>query len=331
VKMSVSRVRTRIAAFGIVVGLATTAFAASSFAGAESTSLKATVGPVPFVESNGEGFVTGKVSNAGPSTINQGVLQFLFDPGVASATFDSTCTQIANGSGVVIRVDCELGQIQPSPLGVSRVVYWVAQEVEVPTPLTISARIFYKNDPNNDTVPAPPVTHTTIVLPGRDGVDDADSACNTDSRSVNVFTNTPTLLDGQATALSYTADDIGLACYWGVVGETPLDPSALCGGVPCKTGFWFASLPEALGDLTLTIFELPQGKSLMNFVLRVFLGYPTDVVNSSVVPLCDNAGVLPNAELPACERPKTREKFGTKGGIFHLKVFGQGKDPGFAG
>jgi hypothetical protein len=325
------RFRTTISALGIVVGLATLAFATSSFAGSESTSLRAVAGPVPFVESDGEGFVTAKFVNNGPSTVNQGVLQIKFDPGVVEATFDSNCTQIVHPSTLlVIRVDCELGQVPPSPLGVSEVVFWTAPHVEVQTPLTVNASIFYKNDPNNDTVPAPPVEHTTIILPGRDGFDDADSAC-TPSRSVHVQTNLANALDQQSSDLSFSADDLGLACYWGVVGEAPSDANASCGGSACKTGFWFASLPEARGDLTLTLFELPQGVSLTKFVLREFPGYPADTVTSNVVPPCDAAGTLPNAAQPTCEPPKTREKFGMKGAIFHLKVFGTGRDPGYAG
>jgi hypothetical protein len=329
--MRLRRFRTTIAALGIVVALATAAFATSSFAGSESTTLRAVAGPVPFVESDGDGFATAKFLNNGPSTVNQGLLQIKFEPGVADATFDSTCTQVVDPSTtLVIRVDCELGQVPPSPAGVSRVVYWTAPHVEVNTPLTITASIFYKNDPNSDTVPAPPVTHTTIILPGRDGVDDADSAC-TSSRSVHVNTNLANAVDTQSSDLAFTADDLGLACYWGVVGEAPFNAQASCGGSPCKTGFWFASLPEARGDLTLTLYELPQGVSLSKFVLREFRGYPADVATSNVVPLCDAAGVLPNAANPTCERPRSREKFGMKGAIFHLRVFGTGRDPGYAG
>jgi hypothetical protein len=329
--MTVKRFRTTIAALGIVVALATTAFATSSFAAAENTTLRAIVGPLPFVESDGDGFATAKFLNNGPSTVNQGLLQIKFDPGVAEATFDSNCTQVVSPStALVVRVDCELGQVQPSPIGVQEVVFWTAPHVEVATPLTIDTSIFYKNDPNSDTVAAPPVKHTTIILPGRDGFDDADSTC-TSSRNVHVSTNQANSVDTQSSDLAFSADDLGLACYWGVVGEAPFDASASCGGSACKTGFWFASLPEARGDLTLTLFELPQGVSLTKFVLREFPGYPTDVVTSNVVPLCDAAGTLPNAARPTCELPRTREKFGTKGAIFHLKVFGTGRDPGYAG
>jgi hypothetical protein len=325
------RFRTTIAALGIVVALATTAFATSSFAASESTTLRAVVGPLPFVESDGDGFATAKFLNNGPSTVTQGLLQIKFDPGVVEATFDANCTQVVSPStALVVRVDCELGQVPPSPIGVQEVVYWTAPHVEVATPLTINTSIFYKNDPNNDTTNAPPVEYTTIILPGRDGFDDADSACTT-NRSVHVSTNLANALDTQSSDLAFSADDLGLACYWGVVGEAPPNPQASCGGSPCKTGFWFASLPEARGDLTLTLYELPQGVSLSKFVLREFRGYPADVVTSNVVPLCDAAGVLPNAANPTCERPRSREKFATQGAIFHLKVFGTGRDPGYAG
>jgi hypothetical protein len=324
----VNRFRKQIAAFGIAVAVAVGGFAVTGLAGSESTTLKLTVGPLPFVESGGDGFATAKFNNNGPSTVTQGVLRFDFVPGVASATFDSTCSQVLTG-GVVTRVDCELGQVPPSPQAVSKVVFWKAQTVTVSTPLTITASIFYKNDPNNDTGNAPPVTYTTTVLEGRDGIDDANSACNTASRSVDIATNLATAVDTMSGRIAYTADDLGLACYWGVIGEAPLDTAAVCGSAPCKTGFWFTSLPSAVGELTLAIWQLP--KSLSQFVLFQFLGYPTDVVHSTAVPLCDAAGLLPNAGQPTCEIAKSREKFGDGGGIFHLRVLGSGQDPGYAG
>ena len=167
------------------------------------------------------------------------------------------------------------------------------------------------------------------MLVGRDGIDDANSACNSTSRSVDIATNTANSIDTMSGRIAYTAEDIGLACYWAFIGEAPVNPAAVCGSAPCKTGFWFTSLPEATGDLTLTAWTLPV--NLAQFVLRQFLGFPADVVNSSVVPACDAAGVLPNAAQPTCELPKSREKFGDKGGIFHLKVHGLGRDPGYTG
>jgi hypothetical protein len=324
----VNRFRKHIAALGIAVVVAVGGFAVTGLAGSESTTLKLTVGPLPFVESGGDGFATAKFQNNGPSTVTQGVLRFTFTPGVASATFDSTCTQVLTG-GVVTRVDCELGQVPPSPQAVSKVVRWKAQTVTTSTPLKIRASIFYKNDPNNDTSNAPPVEFTTTVLVGRDGIDDANSACNSTSRSVDIQTNTATAVDTMSGRVAYTADDLGLACYWAFIGEAPLNTAAVCGAAPCKTGFWFTSLPEAKGDLTLTIWTLPV--SLSVFKLYQFLGYPADQTTSSLVLECDAAGVLPNAAQPTCELPKSREKFGDKGGIFHLRVLGSGRDPGYAG
>jgi hypothetical protein len=322
------RLRRYIAALGIAVVVAVGGFAVTGLAGSESTSLKLTVGPLPFVESGGDGFATAKFQNNGPSTVTQGVLRFAFTPGVASATFDQTCTQFLTG-GVVTRVDCELGQVPPSPLAVSKVVRWKAQTVTTSTPLTINASIFYKNDPNNDTTNAPPVEFTTTVLVGRDGIDDANSVCNSTSRSVDIATNLATSIDTMSGRVAYTADDLGLACYWAFIGEAPHNPAAVCGTSPCRTGFWFTSLPSAKGDLTLAIWSLPV--SLTQFKLYQFLGYPADVVNSTLVPLCDAAGVLPTTAQPTCELPRSREKFGDKGGIFHLKVLGSGTDPGYAG
>jgi hypothetical protein len=326
--LTVNRFRKHIAALGIAGVVAVGGFAVTGLAGSENTTLKLTVGPLPFVESGGDGFATAKFNNNGPSTVTQGVLRFDFTPGVASATFDSTCSQVLAG-GVVTRVDCELGQVPPSPQAVSKVVRWKAQTVTSPTDLTIKASIFYKNDPNNNTANAPPVEFTTRVLVGRDGIDDANSACNSTSRSVDVATNTATAIDTMSGRVAYTADDLGLACYWAFIGEGPAIPTAVCGAAPCKTGFWFTSLPDAKGDLTLTIWTLPV--SLSQFKLYQFLGYPTDVINSTLVPACDAAGVLPNTAQPTCELPRSREKFGDKGGIFHLRVLGSGRDPGYAG
>ena len=323
------RLRRYIAALGIAVAVAVGGFAVTGLAGSENTTLKLTVGPLPFVESAGDGFATAKFNNNGPSTVTQGVLRFDFAPGVASATFDSTCSQVLTG-GVVTRVDCELGQVPPSPQAVSKVVLWKAQTVTTSTDLKVKASIFYKNDPNNNTANAPPVEYTTTVLKGREGIDDADSTC-TASKSVNVKTNLANATDTMSSQLSFTAADLGLACYWGFVGEAPLNTAAVCGAAPCKTGFWFTSLPSAVGDLTLTIWELP--KALNQFKLYQFLGYPTDIVHSTLVPECDAAGSLPNASQPTCEIPRSREKFGDKnaGGIFHLRVLGFGQDPGYAG
>jgi hypothetical protein len=322
------RFRKHIAALGIAAAVAVGGFAVTGLAGSETTTLKLAVGPLPFVESGGDGFATGKFQNFGPSTVTQGVMRFVFDPGVASATFDSTCTQTKNTSATaVIRVDCEIGQVQPSS-SVNKIVYWKALTVSTNTPLTITASVFYKNDPNNNTASAPPVTYKTTVLVGRDGIQNANSVCNTNSRSVDVSTKLANATDTQSTTLSYTAGDLGLGCYWGVVGETDQIPGAICGANPCTTGFWFTSLPEATGELTLYIWTLPV--SLSQFKLFQYPNFPDIQVNFEVLS-CDAAGLLPNPAQPTCELPRSREKFGDKGGIFHLKVLGSGRDPGYAG
>ena len=59
-------------AIGAIVAVA--AFAATGFAGAESSRIELIAGPVPFVEEGGDGFTIAKLVNVGPSTVTQAVL-----------------------------------------------------------------------------------------------------------------------------------------------------------------------------------------------------------------------------------------------------------------
>lgn len=321
-------------AIGAIVAVA--AFAATGFAGAESSKLVLFGGPAPFVEEEGgDGFTIAKLINSGPSTVTQAVLQvdLTSSPVVTNVRLDpadSSCTVTPNTG--FVRVSCNLPQV-PAPGTASRVIRWDTPGVNAATPLTISARLAYKNDPNNDSTIATPVT--TTILNGSDGPAnapgevDVDSNCTSPLGATGADTGLPTAVDPQTSTLGYGATSLGFPCNWAVVGETGVDPGAKCGGAttPCSTGFWFASLPEALGSLTLRIYELPRGASLAKFVLREFAGYPADITNSSIVPLCVN-GALP-VGATSCEL--SRAKLGNRGAIFQLRVQGTGRDPGYAG
>jgi hypothetical protein len=222
------------------------------------------------------------------------------------------------------------------------VIRWTAPQITTSTPptvLTMTAGLAYKNDPNNNSLDADDVT--TTILNGSDGPADpgsnevdVDSSCGNPSAATSATTGlVPTAGDPQMSTLAYGIVSLGFPCNWAVVGETGVNPNSKCGPTSaCATGFWFASLPDALGSLTLRIYELPV--SLSKFVLREFAKFP-DVTNSLVVPLCVN-GALPPTEPPgqppfSCELPDSREKLGSKGAIFHLLVQGTGRDPGYAG
>ena len=320
---------------GAIVGAA--AFATMGFAGAESSRLVLVSGPVPYVEELGDGFTIAKLINTGPSTVTQAVLQvdLTSDPVVTNVVLDpadASCTVTTNTG--FVRVSCNLPQAA-APSTTSRVIRWKAPAVSAETPLTVSARLAYKNDPNNDSTTATPVQ--TSILNGSDGPAnevgevDVDSSCTSPSTSAGANTGAlPTVVDPQTSTLGYGAAALGFPCNWAVVGETAVKPNSKCGdSSPCSTGFWFASLPEALGSLTLRIYELPRGASLSKFVLREFVGYPLDVTNSQPVPLCVNGA--PPAPRLSCELANTREKLGSRGAIFQLLVQGTGRDPGYAG
>jgi hypothetical protein len=323
-------------AIGAIVAVA--AFAATGFAGAESSRIELIAGPVPFVEEGGDGFTIAKLVNVGPSTVTQAVLHVDLTStplleNVHLDPADPSCTVTTNTG--FVRVSCDLPQV-PAPGTETRVIRWKAPAVSAATALTISSRLAYKNDPNNDSTVATDVN--LKILNGSDGPAnepgevDVDSTCSSPSGPVGANTGQlPTVLDPQTSTLGYGATALGFPCNWAVAGETGVDPAAKCGSAttPCLTGFWFASLPDALGTLTLSIYELPKSSSLSKFVLREFLGYPTDVTNSQPVPLCVN--LAPPAGRLSCEVPNSREKLGSRGAIFHLFVQGTGRDPGYAG
>lgn len=322
---------------GLAIGaiVAAAAFATTGVAGSESSKLLLVAGPVPYVEELGDGFTVAKLINTGPSTVTQGVLQvdFTSDPAVTDVRLDpadTSCSQSSIPGG--LRVTCNLPQV-PAPGTESRVIRWKAPSVTTKTPLTISSRLAYKNDPNNDSTVATDVT--IEILNGSDGPAnepgevDVDSNCTSPSGGTSANTGQlPSVVDPQTSSLGYDAVSLGLPCNWAVVGETAFDGSVQCGASPCATGVWFASLPEALGSLTLQLYELPRGTSLARFVLREFATYPS-TATSQVVPLCVS-GAPPAGRL-SCELPDTRAKLGTKGAIFQLRVQGTGRDPGYAG
>ena len=320
---------------GAIVGA--TGFATMGFAGAESSRLVLVSGPVPYVEELGDGFTIAKLINTGPSTVTQAVLQvdLTSNPVVTNVVLDpddTSCTVTPNTG--FVRVSCNLPQAS-APSTISRVIRWKAPAVSVETPLTVSARLAYKNDPNNDSTTATPVQ--TAILNGSDGPAnevgevDVDSSCTSPLNSAGANTGSlPTVADPQTSTLGYGATSLGFPCNWAVVGETAVKPNSKCGDTsPCSTGFWFASLPEALGSLTLRIYELPRGATLSKFVLREFAGYPLDVTTSQPVPLCVDGA--PPAPRLSCELANTREKLGSRGAIFRLLVQGTGRDPGYAG
>lgn len=319
---------------GIGAVVAAAAFAATGFAGSEDSDLELVAAPFPYIEESGAGFTIAKLDNSGPSTVTQGVLEIELtsSPVVTITQFDAGCTPTTNAGSVL--VSCPLPQV-PAGAKESRLIRWIAPQVDQETELTISSRLAYKNDPNNDTT-AKDVT--TAILNGSDGPADApgevdvDSNCTSPSGATGASTGQlPTALDPQTATLGYGAVSLGFPCNWAVAGETGLNPNARCGtaNTLCATGFWFASLPDALGSLTLRIYELPR--SLSKFVLREFSGYPDDITNSSIVPLCVN-GAPPATPPPfSCEIPNSREKLGSRGAIFHLLVKGTARDPGYAG
>jgi hypothetical protein len=308
-------------ALGLAVAAAA-AYAAMSLAGAENSTLKNTMGPTPFVEETGDGFNVVKVANLGPTTMNQGLLRIDIVPGVTDVTVDDPNAVITN-SAAMTRVESQLGQILAGQT-VARVVRWKAPLVSAATLLTSTASIVYKNDPNNNTG-AQPSTQTTTILDGLNGIRNIDTGCTAAPPSVS--TGTPTGVDTQTGQLTYTSGDLGLPCFWGVVGEAPRDPNAQCGTAACKTDFWFASLPDAVGTLKLLIFELPQGTSLKTFTLIEFPNYPA-LTGQIPVPQCGTAD--PPAGH-ACEVPDTRVKFDKQGAILTLRIHGTGRDPGYAG
>jgi hypothetical protein len=319
-------------AIGAIVAAA--AFAATGFAGSEKSTLNLFAGPVPFVEEGGDGFTIAKLINVGPSTVTQALLEVTLtsSPVVTITQLDAGCTSATN-PGVSVVVSCDLPQL-PAPGTASRVIRWDAPAVDLATPLVISAHLAYKNDPNNDSTIADPVS--TTILNGSDGPAnepgevDVDSNCTSPAGATGATTGLlPTVIDPQTSTLGYGAVALGFPCNWAVAGDTGVNPGARCGSATtlCGTGFWFASLPDALGTLTLRIYELPT--SLQKFVLREFLGYPDDITNSLPVPLCVN-GAIPTGRV-SCELPDTRAKLGSKGAIFQLKVQGNGRDPGYAG
>ncbi len=135
-------------------------------------------------------------------------------------------------------------------------IRWDAPLVDVGDALVISARLAYKNDPNNDSTVATPVN--TTILNGSDGPAnepgevDVDSNCTSPSAATSAITGSaPTAADPQTSTLGYGAVSLGFPCNWAVAGETGVNPNARCGSptTPCGTGFWFASLPDALGSL----------------------------------------------------------------------------------
>lgn len=329
--------RSRKSLLGLAAGAVAAAalFAATGLAAAEDSELKLIAGPVPFVEEGGDGFTIAKLVNNGPSTVTQAVLEVTFtsSPVITNVTHDTSCTTVTGTSTVV--VSCPLPQTATGGTA-SRVIRWAAPSIvsaaTPSTPIEISARLAYKNDPNNDSTTADNVV--TTVLNGSDGVDNVDSHCEgVAGTTASTALLPPSLGDPQTTALSYGAASLGFPCNWAVVGETAVDPAAQCGaGVACATGFWFASLPEAVGDLTLSIYELPRGASLSKFVLREFPNFPEDRTTSNIVGLC-TAGSPPTlpAGVTSCEKPGTRAKLGSRGAIFQLLVKGSGRDPGYAG
>src|SRR5215207_1917872 len=320
---------------GIGAVVAPAAFAATGFAGSESSKLDLVAGPVPFVEEGGDGFTIAKLINSGPSTVTQAVLEVTLtsSPVVTITQLDAGCTSTTNAGSVV--VSCDLPQL-PAPGTASRVIRWNAPQIatsEPPTYLTITARLAYKNDPNNDSSIALPIS--TTILNGSDGPAnspgevDVDSNCTSPSGATSATTGQlPSAVDPQTSSLSYGAASLGFPCNWAVVGEAAFTGQVQCGPALCGTGIWFASLPDALGSLTLRIYELPRGATLSKFVLREFASYP-DTTSSQPVPLCVN-GAPPAGRL-SCELPDTRAKLGTKGAIFQLRVQGTGRDPGYAG
>ena len=321
---------------GALVGAA--AFATGGFAGAETSRLDLIAGPAPYVEELGDGFTIAKLVNNGPSTVTQAVLNvdLTSSPLVSNVVLDpadSSCTVTRNVG--FVRVSCDLPQA-PAPSTTARVIRWKAPAVGLETPLTITAGLSYKNDPNNDSTTADPVG--LRILNGSDGPAnepgevDVDSSCTSPTGAVAATSGQlPTAADPQTASLGYGATLLGFPCNWAVVGETGVDPAARCGSPTtlCATGFWFASLPDALGALTLRIYELPKSSSLSKFVLYEFEGYPADKTTSEPVPLCVD-GIPPTGRL-SCEIPNSREKLGSRGAIFHLFVQGTGRDPGYAG
>jgi len=323
---------------GAIVGVA--AFATTGLAGSESSKLVLVAGPVPFVEELGDGFTIAKLINNGPSTVTQAVLQIdlTSSPVVTNVVLDpadSSCTVTTNTG--FVRVSCPLPQV-PAPGTATRVIRWDAPAVSAATELTISSRLAYKNDPNNDSVTASDVK--TTILNGSDGPAneagevDVDTNCTSPAAASGANTGLlPTAADPQTSTVGYGAVSLGFPCNWAVVGETGVDPAARCGSAttPCSTGFWFTSLPDAVGSLTLRIYELPKGSSLSKFVLREFTGYPADVTTSLPVPLCVDGALPTDPPRLSCELPNTREKLGSRGAIFHLLVKGTLRDPGYAG
>jgi hypothetical protein len=319
---------------GIGAAVAAAAFAATGFAGSEDSDLELVAAPFPFIEESGAGFTIAKLDNSGPSTVTQGVLEveLTSSPVVTITQIDAGCTPTTNAGSVL--VSCPLPQV-PAGGKESRLIRWNAPQVDEETELMISSRLAYKNDPNNDTAAKDVITK---ILNGSDGPAnapgevDVDSNCTSPSSATGASTGQlPTAVDPQTATLGYGATALGFPCNWAIVGETGIDPAARCGSATtlCATGFWFASLPDALGTLTLRIYELPKSSSLSKFVLREFAGYPDDKTTSQPVPLCVN-GIPPAGSL-SCEIPNSREKLGSRGAIFHLFVQGTGRDPGYAG
>lgn len=321
---------------GLAVGAvgAISLFAANGFAGAEDSGLRLFAGPVPFIEEGGDGFTIAKLVNNGPSTVTQAVLEVTFasSPPITNVTHDASCTS-ATGTSTVV-VSCPLPQIANGG-SAARVIRWnaplIGSATTPSTPIDISARLAYKNDPNNDSTTAEPIT--TTVLNGSDGVNNVDSNCvGVSGTTARTDQLPPSATDPQTTALTYGPASLGFPCNWAVVGETPVDPASKCGpDNACATGFWFASLPEAVGDLTLAIYELPRGSTLSKFVLREFPNFPADKTTSNVVGLCTGSPPTLPAGVTSCEKPGTRAKLGSRGALFQLLVQGSGRDPGYAG
>jgi hypothetical protein len=317
----VKRFPKHIAALGLVLAAAA-AYAAMSLASAEQSSLKMILAPTPFIEEGGNGFVIGQLHNSGPTTVNQGVMRIDIVPGVNNVTVDDP-NAVVTSTPTLTRIESELGQVTAGTT-VSRVVRWTAPLVSAATDLTSTVSLVYKNDPNSNTV-SQPATQKISILDGFDGIRNIDTACT--STPPSVTTGTPTAADTQTGQLNYSSGPSGQPCFWGVVGEALRPAGAMCGTVPCRTDVWFASLPDAVGNLKLLIFELPQGTSLKGFKLYEFPNYP-GLTGATLVPLC---GTIDPPAGHACEVPDSRVKFDKQGGIFTLRIHGLGLDPGYMG
>ena len=314
----------------IVAIAAAATVAAVAVAGSENTRVELAIAPVPYIESGTSGFAVAKFFNDGPSTVTQGRLELDFIPALSmSVALDAGCSgpvAVTRADGVgVSRISCDLGRIPPSTI--KRSIRWTPS-VATTTELKVESRVFYDEAQRERDAANPDTSYdeafTTVLPPAAPNV---DTVC-TSGQVVASTTNEP---DSQTTHLTYDGQLLldPLPCGWGVVGEQAKPAGLACGAVACSTDVWFTSLPQLAtpASLTLTLLELPKGKSLSKFALTEYPNWPS-ITDAAIVPACVN-GAIPAGPGHSCE--VSRAKYGSRGAQFTLLVQGTGRDPGYAG